>query len=229
MIELGPPEMAFARGGNRLCYVDPRDDRRCIKVLRQDHDPAWRRARKRFPKNMRSLSSFDDNLQEFQVYEKVARFIGEPAWQVASRCYGFVDTTQGKGLCSELIRDDNGLIAISLKQYVWEYGITKELSESVSCFSLLWRQLGMPSRNLLLHNIVVQRAKGAITRLVVIDGLGWAGAMPLAYWLQPLARYRAGRKIQSLYRGIEQLLDKKKREADYGYHGWLTEEQRRSG
>ncbi|MEE4252626.1 MAG: hypothetical protein V2I50_01140, partial [Desulfuromusa sp.] len=61
MIQLQTIE-PFARGGNRLCFVHPEDSRLCIKVRRPDFTLEDRRRKKGFPKNLRPLSSFDDNL-----------------------------------------------------------------------------------------------------------------------------------------------------------------------
>ena len=75
-LDLGDEEAAFARGGNRLCFVDPRDANRCVKVLRADRLPAIKRAEKGFPKNLKSVDSFDDNYQECRVYQRIQRSVG---------------------------------------------------------------------------------------------------------------------------------------------------------
>ena len=225
---LGGIDQAFTRGGNRYCFVSPTDRNVCVKVLRPDRSPEVRRAEKRFPKNVKPVGLFDDNLAEFRVYQRIDQSIGEPAYDVIARCYGFVDTDLGRGLSSELIRDDNGLISITLKQYLWERGVDAMIEPSLKRFCDHWQRHGMPSRNLLLHNIVVQQAENSIRRLVVIDGLGWPGLAPLAYHLPALARYKAARKVKNLYGAIENLLNKKRQNSDYGYHGWLTQTQRES-
>lgn len=225
-IELPPPSGAFATGGNRHCFVDPGDDTRCIKVSRLDHTPAMRRKMKGFPKRLKPLSSFDDNLEEHRVFSRIERHIGDAAFELVPRCYGFVDTNHGRGLASEMIRDDDGLISMSLKQYIWQHGVTPELNQALDRFSSQWCELGVPSRKLLLHNILVQKKRGHIDRLVVIDGLGWPDMIPLANWLDCLARKKARRRIKGLYEAIDKLLLKKKNNSNYGYHGWLTDEQR---
>lgn len=226
-LDLGSPQQAFARGGNRLCFIDPQNPNRCIKVLRPDRSPAIRRAEKSFPKNLKPLSAFDDNLEESRVIQAIDRTIGEPAYQLTSRCYGFVETNFGPGLRSELIRDEDRLISITLKQYLWQNGVTAELSNSLVTFCQKWQALGMPSRNLLLHNIVVQQGHETIKRLVVIDGIGWAGIIPLAYRIPSLARYKAARKVRSLHAAIEHLLHKQTHQLNYGYHGWITDDKRK--
>ncbi len=105
----------FAQGGNRLCFVHPENPELCIKVRRPDFTLADRRRKKGFPKNLRPLKSFDDNREEFLVMNKLERFSGLEVFDHISRCFGFVDTDMGKGLVSELIRDENRSISETLK------------------------------------------------------------------------------------------------------------------
>ena len=143
------------------------------------------------------------------------------------QCYGFVDTDLGTGLCVEMIRDDDGAISMSLKQYLWSFGRDNTLEALLQQFAKHWQQMGMPSRNLLLHNIVVQQKKGKPYRLVVVDGLGWPDLLPLGYFSKVFARHKAGRRVLKLEQAIAVLLTKKSKGQDYGIHGWLSEEQRR--
>jgi len=146
----------FARGGNRLCFVHPTHADRVIKVRRPDFTLADLRRKKGFPKNLRPLSSFDDNREEFAVMQDIARRLGEPAFALVSHCYGFEDTDMGRGLVSELIRDGDGRIARTLKQHIWDHGYGAELQAAVQRFGEAWAQVGVPSRDLLVHNLVVQ-------------------------------------------------------------------------
>jgi hypothetical protein len=224
-VDLGGLEKAFTRGGNRLCFVDPRNYRCCIKVLRPDRSPEVRRRNKGFPKNLRPLSSFDENIEEYQVWSRIETQIGEKAFELISRCYGFVETNYGAGLVMELIRDSDGRISKTLKQVLWEQGLAPKISEAVSNFSKCWIDLGMPSKKLLLHNMLLKMDGGAY-KVLVIDGLGWSSILPVSKYLKPLAIARAKKKINELNHSIEEFLIKKQNGADFGYHGWLQEEQR---
>ncbi len=172
-------EQPFARGGNRLCFVHPDDPSRCIKVRRPDFTLEDCRRKKGFPKNLRRLSAFDDNLEEFKVVQSLERQKGEVIFSHIYRCFGFVETDLGKGLVTELVRDEDGRISLSLKQYIWEYGYNKACQAAVRDLSLFWKQHLVPSRDLLTHNVLVQQgANGEIIRLVVIDGLGSPHPLP---------------------------------------------------
>lgn len=221
MITLGLEAGAFARGGNRLCFVDPRDCSRCIKVLRRDRLPEKKRKASGFPRSLKPTRFFDDNWQELKVYQKIQQQVGEQAYELIPRCFGSVDTEYGSGVVTEMITDDTGLVSLSLKQVVWQQGKTPELMAVVDRFIERWQGLGMPSRNLLLHNIVVQYQHNVPQRLVVIDGLGWPDAIPLAYVSRFIARHKAGKKARRLYSAIDQLLANKANGASWGFHGWL--------
>ncbi|UTA48003.1 PhoP regulatory network YrbL family protein [Simiduia sp. 21SJ11W-1] len=211
----------FARGGNRLCFVHPQDAHRCIKVRRPDFSLADRRRKKGFPKNLKPLSSFDDNREEWGVMQSLNRNLGEAVYQCVSRCYGFVETDMGKGLCSELIRNGDGTIAQTLKKELWDAGFSDELRQAVADFVQRWEAVGVPSRDLLLHNLVVQRERESISRIVVIDGLGSQGLVPF-FWLPRAVRQKKiARKVANLYQRIDKLLGQRGQKEFPGYHGLL--------
>lgn len=212
----------FARGGNRLCFVHPQHTNRCIKVRRPDFTLEDLRRKKGFPKSLRPLSSFDDNLEEERVMADIAKHIGEEAFEVVSHCFGFEDTDMGKGLTSELIRDGSGRISHTLKQTIWDHGYYDALRHAVEHFGDRWIELGIPSRDLLVHNLLVQLdTDGQIERLVVIDGLGSASAIPERWLSRTMQRRRAARKVANLNERIQSLLEARARNEFPGTHGLL--------
>jgi len=233
LIKLHNIDKAFTQGGNRLCFFDPQDNSRCIKIIRPDRTPELRRKQKKFPKNLKPLSRFDENKNELMEVERIKKSVGDEAFSLIPRYFGMVETDLGSGLSLEMIRDFDGKISLSLKQYLWVNGFTSSLKKAFALFSDSWSGLGMPSRDLLLHNIVVQQTKSQnkppeVYRLVVIDGLGWSGLPVLYYFSKVLARAKARKKIEKLEAAMANLLAKKASNADWGYHGWLNEEQRTS-
>ena len=116
--------------------------------------------------------------------------------------------------------------ALSLKQYLWQRGRDRWVDAALDSFGQRWRRLGMPSRRLLLHNIVVQCADGRAQRLYVIDGLGWPDMLPLADLVPALARHKASQRLQDLDRAIDVLLARQARHGDFGIHGWLPDARR---
>lgn len=212
----------FAQGGNRLCFVHPQHSDRCIKVRRPDFTLEDLRRKKGFPKNLRPLSWFDDNLEEQRVMADIARRMGNDAFELLSRCFGFEDTDMGRGLTSELIRNGDGRISLTLKQTLWDEGFHKELREAIAHFGSRWIALGIPSRDLLVHNLLVQRdEKGRIMRIVVIDGLGSAGALSDHWLSRGMQRKRAAKKITNLNERIQTLLSARAHGEFPGFHGRL--------
>lgn len=213
----------FAQGGNRLCFVHPHDQNRCVKVRRPDFTLEDLRRRKGFPKSLKPLSSFDDNAEEHRVMKQLYNRFGDALYEHVSGCFGFEDTDLGKGLVSELIRDEDQKVSHTLKQYIWDKGYTEDCKRAVNQFCRFWEFLGVPSRDLLLHNIVAQRnSEGRIVRLVVIDGLGSSSLLPT--WMFPPAYFKkkAARKTENLRHRIELLLkDREKGGAFPGYYGLL--------
>ena len=218
-------EEPFARGGNRLCFVHPDHRDRCVKVRRPDFSLEDLRRKKGFPKNLKPLSSFDDNLEEFQVMQQLENQFGKALFELVSRCYGFETTDMGKGLSSELIRDDSGRISHTLKQYLWDHGFSDDCKRAITEFSNRWVELAIPSRDLILHNIVVQLDNtDSIKRLVIIDGLGNPNIFPT--WMLPthFRRIKAQRKIHNLIERIHALLTQRGEAKFPGYHGQLLHE-----
>jgi hypothetical protein len=216
----------FAQGGNRLCFVHPHFSDRCIKVRRPDFTLADRRRKKGFPKNLKPLSSFDDNLEEFQVMNQFQHFYDEGLFAHISRCYGFEETDMGKGLSSELIRNGDGAISRSLKIYLWDYGYSDKCRNAVQNLCRHWHRYRVPSRDLLLHNIVVQCANDGseqddIQRLVVIDGLGSSGLLPGHRLPRRMQQAKADRKVENLQLRIADLLSARERGEFPGTHGML--------
>lgn len=206
MIQLARKE-PFARGGNRLCYIHPEKGSRCIKVRRPDFTLADCRRKKGFPKNLRPLSYFDDNLEEFKVISHLLKTRGNEVCHHIYQCYGFVDTDLGRGLDTELIKDADGRISLSLKQFIWENGFDSACREAVVALTDFWMKYLIPSRDLLTHNVVVQLdADNRISRLVVIDGLGSTGLVPFEWLPRSLQQRRVSERVRRFEARIEEFV-----------------------
>lgn len=186
----------FANGGNRNCFVDPGAPDRCIKVRRPQFTLQDLRKKKGFPYTFLPLSYIDESVKEYAIMQRIDARIGESAYSILPRNFGFVETDLGVGLCSELIRNADGKICRSVMQYVWEQGVDSELERAVDRFEAEWLKLLIPTRDLLLHNMVVQLDQdGGIQRLVLIDGLGHSGLIPFSLLPERYKVIRAKRKM----------------------------------
>jgi hypothetical protein len=80
----------------RLCYLDPRDPGRVIKIMR--NKPVSRR--------------YDSNWQEWQHYQYILKRHGHLDFTTV--CHGFVETSLGPGLVFDCIRDHDGQVSSRL-------------------------------------------------------------------------------------------------------------------
>ncbi len=197
----------FAHGGNRCCYVDPRDESRCIKVRRPEFTLEDLRRKKGFPKSLKPLSAFDESLKEFAIMQQIDHSLGEPVYRILSRTFGFIETDMGQGLCSELIRNEDGKISWSVMQYIWELGLTPSLEQALTHFEKDWSDFLIPTRDLLLHNVVAQcNSDKEVTRLVIIDGLNSPTLLPYSWLPRPFRQRRARLKFLKFKQLISDLL-----------------------
>lgn len=201
-------EKQFAQGGNRFCFVDPEHQDRCIKVRRPEFTLEDLRKKKGFPYTFLPLSFIDESYKENKILQACEKILGDDLYIAVSRNYGFVDTDMGPGLCSELIRNDDGRISLSVLEYAWNFGKTKSLLQAFEQFASDWPRLMVPTRNLLPHNIVAQcDVNNEVMRLVVIDGFGYSGLIPFA-WLPKFYKIqRAQKKVARLNKTLDELLD----------------------
>jgi hypothetical protein len=216
----------FANGGNRLCFIHPDDSRLCIKVARPGFSPAEKRSRKKFPKTLKPLRSFDDSQIEHDVLTKIQNTLGDEVLEFIPRSFGMIETDMGPGIVTNLVVDDEGKISVTLLQYLWEKGLDEPIQKSLNHFYQRWQALVIPSRDLLLHNIVVEQKHDGECHLMVIDGLGWSDMIPLAKISRRLAYKKAGRKIRNMQDRVKSLLQDKAGGGSWGIHGMIDPEKR---
>lgn len=224
-INIAKDNLPFAMGRNRFCFFHPENSRRCIKILRPEASPQAKRAEKQFYRRMRPLRYFDANYKEFLSCHRIEKYCGKAVWEHIARCYGFVDTSIGVGLCSELICDSDQRISLNLKQYLWMHGYTDELDRAFQTFETHAVERGLPSRMLDPLNIAVEVDASRIRRLVLVDGIGWPELLPLRYFVRSWAREGARAEVNALRMRMERTLAHKAAGRDFGI-GWLDEAER---
>ncbi|MEM6708385.1 MAG: YrbL family protein [Pseudomonadota bacterium] len=213
-------ETPFASGGNRLCFVHPQDPSICVKVAHPDVSLAEKRKRKGLKGKLKPAVAFDENRSEQRTLETLIKQIGPALHHHVPAYHGMIDTDLGLGIQVGLVRCTDGTIARTLKQRVWEDGVVPALSTALETFAAYWIQHRIPSRALLLHNLVVEERPTGL-HLWVIDGLGSSDLLPLSRWSPRLAQRKAQRKIADLYERIDTLLMIKERGGNPGRHGFL--------
>ena len=195
----------FSQGGNRLCFVHPDRADVCVKVDQVDKTPELKRRRKGWIAFLRPLRHYDENYQESHALRQLHRHY--PAiTQHLPLSYGLVSTDQGVAHSMQLIRDDDGLISATIERYLWEHGNDLLSAQAIDEFKRNWLQASPPSRDLLPHNLLIQKL-GSGARLVLVDGYGRPSRLRFPRWIM---RRRTIGKLRKLDRRIADVLQKKR-------------------
>ena len=117
MICLGEKDL-LADGGRRLIYVNPEDNNKLIKIVKQKDLDRKRRSLSFFKKwrNDKSISGFN----AYKVYNRKSKEI----FKFVPRLFGYIETNFGKGFMTEFIKNYDGLATMSLQDYlkkIWFY------------------------------------------------------------------------------------------------------------
>ena len=192
---------SFAEGGNRKCYINPINTKRCLKVLHENllenlhKNSAWY-------KRLGRSDSLDDNLRERNAYnQKAIRSpINSSIWDHLAMWYGMVETNLGPASETELITNE-GEIAETLETYLFREGLTPEIKSALRNFENWLRTHLVLTKNIIPHNIVIKKENGSLM-LKIIDGLGSKSFIPLPKYSKFFARIYVERRIKLMWSRI---------------------------
>ena len=192
---------SFAEGGNRKCYINPINTKRCLKVLHENllenlhKNSAWY-------KRLGNSDSLDDNLRERNAYnQKAIRSpINSSIWDHLAMWYGMVETNLGPASDTELITNE-GEIAETLETYLFREGLTPEIKSALKNFENWLRTHLVLTKNIIPHNIVIKKENGSLI-LKIIDGLGSKSFIPLPKYSKFFARIYVERRIKLMWSRI---------------------------
>jgi hypothetical protein len=192
---------SFAEGGNRKCYINPINTKRCLKVLHENllenlhKNSAWY-------KRLGNSDSLDDNLRERNAYnQKAIRSpINSSIWDHLAIWYGMVETNLGPASETELITN-KGEIAETLETYLFREGLTPEIKSALRNFENWLRTHLVLTKNIIPHNIVIKKENGSLM-LKIIDGLGSKSFIPLPKYSKFFARIYVERRIKLMWSRI---------------------------
>lgn len=192
----------FAVGGRRLCFIDPRDPSRCIKVNRRDREDVFRHRRSGMLLPARLRRPYDNNRDEQKELSKLFRRIGSEDYAHLPRAYGFVKTDYGPGLVQDLIRDADGCASRNLRELVEDGYDVEEFRPAFDELSEYMLKHRVLTRELPDHNLTAQRLGDGRWRLYIIDGMGDRAWLPVAEFVAPLGRARVLRRLESCWRRL---------------------------
>lgn len=193
----------FAAGGHRACYVHPEWPDRVVKVELAGKSPAEKRAAAPFFKGLRPLRSFDCNNEEYRNLRWIEQLWGDVKW--VPTLYGKCETNLGSGVCTQLCRDADGTISRTLEHYLWQHPETVGLREAIERFAAGWEEMAIPTRSLMLYNIVWQRDAEGGGDLCLIDDFGLAETIPFVKFSARLRRGKVRRRLAQFWGKVEDL------------------------
>ena len=205
----------FASGGNRLCFRHPENPERCLKVLLANRTPEIRRAEKRFPANLRPLSTYDENLVEFITLNYLHDNYPSEITRHLPRSFGLVETDLGTAHETELVCDSDGRIAQTLEQYVWKNGMNSTVKKAIRIFKKDWSNKPPNTRDLIPHNFVIKLDVES-AHLILIDGFGRKPKFRVPF-ADTLAKLRLKRRLKDFDYRV-QLITKHKLAGDGPMH-----------
>ena len=192
---------SFAEGGNRKCYINPKNPKRCLKVLHEDllenlqKNSAWY-------KRLGNNYDLDDNLRERKAYnQKAIRSpIDSSIWDHLAKWHGMVETTLGPASETELIINE-GEISETLETYLFREGLTPEIKKALSTFETWLRTHLVLTKNIIPHNVVIKKDNGLLI-LKIVDGLGSKSFIPLPEYSKFFAKIYVERRIKLMWSRI---------------------------
>ena len=192
---------SFAEGGNRKCYINPTNPKRCLKVL---HENLLEDLKKNsvWYKRLGNIEGLDDNLREEKAYKQkaISYPINSSIWDHLAKWYGMVETSLGPASETELIINE-GEIAETLEAYLFREGLTPEIKSALSNFENWLRAHLVLTKNIIPHNIVIKKDNGLLI-LKIIDGLGSKSFVPLPEYSKFFAKTYVERRIKLMWSRI---------------------------
>ncbi len=190
---------AFAHGNHRHVYRHPEKEDRCLKLMAEHwkESPRWKRATL-LGKLVRPHGYFNENVAEYEFSKETLRKVGHGASDFLAIAHGFVESDIGELLEVDLVRNHDGVVSVTLKEYLWENGLTPDCESALQKF---WEQLHE-------HWVFVQarpdnlavKVKGCgKLQILAIDGYAYTQVIPIAKWFRKekerkLAKFKRNQK-----------------------------------
>ncbi len=189
--------MLVDAGTRRKIYRHPEDDNKILKVFWEDQMPARRRARLWYGR-FKSLRRYDDNELDYLQYRRAMKHAPGPLGCIYT-IFGYAETTQGRALVGEYVRNADGATSVTLRRFLQDHGPSKIFPLVDDLFEELAAN-HVVTKDPHLENILVRELEGGALRLVIIDGLGDPNFIPFATLSKRLNRKKLMRKKQTLIR-----------------------------
>jgi hypothetical protein len=193
----------IATGKWRSVYLHPEDETKVLKVHREDRPPAARRARHWYWRVL-PLIRFDANARDVRQYHRVARKAPR-ALDIICPLFGYAETTRGRALVAERVRDADGRTSETLRTYVLKNGLAM-IAPALDGFFEALAAHHVTVEDPTAHNILVRQGGDGLA-LVLVDGLGDPTLIPYKTVSKRLNRRKLMRKKMKLLAKLRALAD----------------------
>lgn len=187
--------LVIGEGLHRVCYRHPQREDRCIKINIDDSE--------------RSLKETERELQYYNLMEKRDAF--EPLKPIVPAFHGAVHTSAGDGYVFDLVRDHDGEISKPLTVYMSDKSLRARYGEEIRKAYRMFRRHALDGNLVTMamkpYNMLLQIRGDNDFRLVVIDNLGTANFIPVAYLSRILARMKLKRHLERFERLMHERCD----------------------
>jgi len=200
MIELND-NLLIGEGSHRATYRHPDGTNRCLKVVKEGALEKRRKNNSKWYKRLRKLSSFDETHKDIQAYRQFGT--NENKLKHIPHFYGMVETSRGSAMLLELIRNEDGSPARSLRPLL-ESGQDKDkLKNALIVLGKHLIEEAIVVRDFSTGDILVQESMDGELKLFVIDGLGGKELIPISK-IPFFARLKAARRVHRFFEKITQ-------------------------
>lgn len=200
MICLGEKDL-LAEGGRRLIYINPEDNNKLIKIVKQKDLDRKRRSLSFF-KKWRNDNSISENTEDFNAY-KVYNMKSKEIFKFVPRLFDYTETNFGKGLMTEFIKNYDGSATVSLQDYLKKYGFTHKIHLALKLLHKQLLKYNFITRELKDFNIVVKYISENNLRLYIIDGFGNQEFIPLSNYVGFLAKRKINKHFTIFLNSIK--------------------------
>lgn len=155
------------KGRDRECYLHPNDRSKCIKVT--------------------VSGDYRQHKEELKYYRRLQQ--ANISWQHLTRFYGMVSTNLGDGLVFDVVRDYDGNISRTLRDYLCRGDSLLQQSEVCVELSRLGQYIleqRIIMRDIKDNNMLLQKFNKDKFRLIIIDGIGNNEFIPVSDFVPAL-------------------------------------------
>ncbi|ARN76256.1 hypothetical protein BST96_01390 [Oceanicoccus sagamiensis] len=146
-------QLYIGKGLDRECYLHPEDSSKCIKIT--------------------VSGDYRQHRDDIKYYHRLQK--RDISWQHLAQFHGLCSTSLGDGLMFEVVRDHDGSISKSLRDYIRGNGCPidrQQLDDELARLKSYLLKHSIIMRDLKDDNLLLQRLSDSEARLVVIDGIG---------------------------------------------------------